>query len=321
MEIFFLRHGDAEGSLYNTPEADFERELTDRGRERLATEATGLARIVPVFDLILTSPLVRARQSAEIFAQAFQCHDGIRISSALQPPCDLHYLLEEIAIAESAQRILCVGHAPSLGMLATEMISGLEEENFFELKKGGILQVTLEEPTPDADARLAGFFPPDFLITLGRGATERPGDFPAQRKIPPEKDFLPEPPMHQENRDLPEPRLRGGWDGSLSEIPDRRRDGQEMDHPYAGERDRRGRQYPVPSESEEDINEVLKDEVSSLQDALGSIMGKSDKNNSRRTMDALNSFLGETGGSPPRKNDTPYEYDDSVLPKGIDLQL
>jgi phosphohistidine phosphatase len=86
MEIYFVRHGAAEGSLYNTPEADFERELTKYGRDTVTSGAECLKNFVPGFDLILTSPLVRAVQTAEIFAAPSTAAPPLEEAPPCSPP-------------------------------------------------------------------------------------------------------------------------------------------------------------------------------------------------------------------------------------------
>ena len=326
MEIYFLRHGEAEGSLYNSPEADFERELTQRGRERLTAEAAGLIRLIPGFDLILTSPLVRARQSAEIFAGVFNCHDRLRVSSAMNPPTSVENLMEEIVLAgDEAQRVLVVGARPGPWQCWQQRwFLAWTRKNFFDLKKGGMLQMTMERPDPDTDAKLASFLPAEFLIHLGKGEGRLVMPEVSHRlDLPDEAEFLPD----EQKQELPEPEVENGWDVSLSERPDRRRPDRDVEHPYTGDRDRRDRQYP-PTESNrhENVNETIQEEVSSLQSALDALMGGvGSKGNDQRTRDALSSFLGGSGNAPQyeeiHSQGIDDGYDEPQMPRGIDIQL
>jgi len=167
MELYFLRHGDAEIPLFKTPRADFERNLTEIGIKDTLEEAFGLKEFTPGFDVIFTSPLMRAMQTAAIFGEIFDCNEKIKQLNALAPPGDLVDLLESIALEGDVERVLCVGHAPSLGTMATEILTGIDEENFYPLRKGGLLCMELEHPALDSEAHLIYLLEPIFLKRIG----------------------------------------------------------------------------------------------------------------------------------------------------------
>lgn len=167
MEIYFLCHGDAEIPLFKTPRADFERNLSEHGIASIMNEAYGLKEFVPDFDVIFTSPITRAMQTADIFAEVFDCHDEVHKLIALAPPGDIEGLMETFALAGDVERILCVGHSPSLEIMASEIITGLEEERLFPLKNGGILCFRMEKPQLHSEAEIEYLMDPIFLIKLG----------------------------------------------------------------------------------------------------------------------------------------------------------
>ncbi len=167
MEIYFLCHGDAEIPLFKTPRADFERNLSEHGIAGIMNEAYGLKEFIPGFDIIFTSPITRAMQTADIFAEVFDCHDEVHKLIALAPPGDIEGLMEAFAFLGDVERILCVGHSPSLEIMATEIITGLEEERLFPLKNGGILCFRMEKPQLHSEAEIEYLMDPIFLIKLG----------------------------------------------------------------------------------------------------------------------------------------------------------
>ena len=167
MEIYFLCHGDAEIPLFKTPRADFERNLSEHGITGIMNEAYGLKEFVPGFDVIFTSPITRAMQTADIFAEVFDCHEDVQKLIALAPPGDIEGLMETFALEGDVERILCVGHSPSLEIMATEIITGLEEERLFPLKHGGILCFRMEKPQLHSEAEIEYLMDPIFLIKLG----------------------------------------------------------------------------------------------------------------------------------------------------------
>ncbi len=167
MEIYFLRHGQAEAPLFNTPEEDFERSLTEQGQKDTLMHAVGLKKIVKYIDVILTSPLFRAYQTASIYADVFQCSDAIVETQSLAPPSHLADLLEVIAQQGDVKKILCVGHEPYLGMMATELITAIEDESFFPFKNGAVLRIDMESPILHEEAKLVYFLHPSVLKKLG----------------------------------------------------------------------------------------------------------------------------------------------------------
>ncbi len=167
MELYFLRHGDAEVSLFNTPRADYERNLTELGAEDVLKGALAMKMFVNRFDVIYTSPLKRAVQTASIFGKVFKCSDRIKKLDALMPPGNLRSLLDTIAFQGNPEKVLCVGHEPSLGIMATEILTGIEEENMFPIKKGGVLCIDMKKPHVDAESELLYLVHPMFLGKIG----------------------------------------------------------------------------------------------------------------------------------------------------------
>jgi phosphohistidine phosphatase len=121
---------------------------------------------IGALDVILTSPLLRAHQTGQIFGKVLECENIIQ-TDVLRPPCRLRDVIEVLAQQQGAERVLCVGHDPSLGEIATELITGINEENFFPFEKGGILRMDMETPTASIDARLIYFLDSSIPRALG----------------------------------------------------------------------------------------------------------------------------------------------------------
>jgi phosphohistidine phosphatase len=137
MELYFLRHGIAadvgpEGS------GDVGRPLTAEGIEKIKEEARGLRRLGVRPSIVLSSPLVRARQTAELVRHALGLDS--RIVDALAPGCDIVRLRDLIGEYRSAERVMVVGHEPDF----SEMIGALTGGSRILLKKGGLARVDLE---------------------------------------------------------------------------------------------------------------------------------------------------------------------------------
>ena len=146
VELLLLRHGIAEERC---PErVDGERALTAVGRSRTRAVAERLVQLGLGCDQLVTSPLVRARQTAEIAVAAGILIEGspsVRVDAALAPGRDPLPLVAEFQRAASAhtrlQRLALVGHEPDLGALAAQLIGA--PEGAIVLKKAGIALLLL----------------------------------------------------------------------------------------------------------------------------------------------------------------------------------
>lgn len=135
MEIYFLRHGVAEDMAPGG--SDAARRLTDKGIAKLEAAREGLRRLKVAPDLLLTSPLVRARQTAEVVGR----HLGLepQVADVLAPGCDAARLRSLLAEHPGVGRVMVVGHEPDFSRMIAELTGGR-----VEMKKGGLARVDLE---------------------------------------------------------------------------------------------------------------------------------------------------------------------------------
>jgi phosphohistidine phosphatase len=153
MEIWILRHAKAEEGGPDTP--DEERALTPAARTRMRSAARAIARLEPKFDAILTSPLRRARQTAEPVAQALGQGKDLIETVALAPGADPGEILREIE-RRRRKRVLLVGHMPHLGELLGYLLTG-RPNTPIEMKKGALACVEFEGETPKPPGTLTLF--------------------------------------------------------------------------------------------------------------------------------------------------------------------
>lgn len=121
MRLYVMRHGNA----VDTEDWDgeeFERPLTDEGRAELLDVAQGLRWLDLKVDGVVTSPLTRARETAEPVAKALGV--PLHVDSALAPGLDLSVLSPLLFSARELQGILIVGHEPDLSELVGQLIAG-----------------------------------------------------------------------------------------------------------------------------------------------------------------------------------------------------
>jgi phosphohistidine phosphatase len=177
MELYLIRHGIAE---QRSPDLEDEkRELTTKGRDKTQKVAKRLYELGLRFKLILTSPLVRARQTAEIL-QTCGLSAQIEESSHLSPAGDIHLWLswlEQKQMLATDTQLALVGHEPDLGQWAEILIWGQKRESEFAedsldsypaalvLKKAGIIGVNLpKQGSPVGRSQLLWLTPPKLLL-------------------------------------------------------------------------------------------------------------------------------------------------------------
>src|SRR4051794_25504962 len=113
MEIYLLRHGDAVDRLTGGYARDEERPLTEAGREEAQVAGEALAGLGETIDLVLTSPLVRAEQTAGIAAKVVRPARGPEHCAALAPGGDPEEIVAAL-VADGTRSALLVGHMPDL---------------------------------------------------------------------------------------------------------------------------------------------------------------------------------------------------------------
>lgn len=142
MDIYFIRHGiAADPSEY---EYDRDRPLTDKGREKTERVAEKIGQIGVKFDLILTSPLVRAQQTAQILLE-IGLTNLVEEFVPLSPGGNLQEFLQtwsESDYGKTEGAIALVGHQPDLTDWAEQLIWGEIGEKLI-LKKAGIIGLSV----------------------------------------------------------------------------------------------------------------------------------------------------------------------------------
>lgn len=163
MELLILRHGIAFPRDPKRWPDDSERPLTMEGVKRARRAAVGLKRIAQRPALVLTSPLVRARDTAAIFAQAAHWPEAIECA-ALSPAGSPEEVLEMLRRrGAKAECVAVVGHQPHLGRLLALCLRGDARSEAFELKKSAIVCLRFEGPPRARQAALAWALPPRIL--------------------------------------------------------------------------------------------------------------------------------------------------------------
>jgi phosphohistidine phosphatase len=161
-ELYLIRHGVAEERGDAWPD-DSKRPLTEDGTSRMRKAARGLSRLGVVFDIVLTSPLVRARQTAEIVAGGLAPRPSLVNIDSLGPDAGYAALIADLEKHARKPRIALVGHEPDIGEVAARLIGSRRS---IEFKKGAICRIDVDEIPPTGPGQLRWFITPKILLAL-----------------------------------------------------------------------------------------------------------------------------------------------------------
>jgi len=150
MQLYFLRHGEADWPGWTKP--DDERPLTDFGKKEVRQVAKFLDRRKSNPDLIVSSPLPRALQTAEVAAE--QLKTKLRQDEALEPGFGISEL-STLLKRHHSKALMLVGHEPDFSSVISALTGG-----FIKMSKAGIALVDLDPETEKG--RLLWLFPPKF---------------------------------------------------------------------------------------------------------------------------------------------------------------
>lgn len=168
MDLFLLRHAIAEPAGDSGAGLDRERRLTPEGGETMRKIVQGMKARKLEFDVILSSPFVRAKQTAEIVAEIFQCKKRLKLSPHLAPGGSFQKLIEELNSDHARKKsILLTGHEPYLSSLISFLISGSPEIPI-NFKKGGLGKLSVDGLRHGRCATL------EWLLTPGQLKAMRP---------------------------------------------------------------------------------------------------------------------------------------------------
>jgi phosphohistidine phosphatase len=147
MQLYIVRHGIAIDREDPKCPADPERYLTEEGIEKTEQAAEGAAALGATADVFLSSPYLRATQTAEIFARALNySQKKILKTEALLPGSDPTALFRDLAKDKQSVSVFCFGHAPQLDELIAVAL-GLKNP-ITALKKAGVALLDLKRISP-----------------------------------------------------------------------------------------------------------------------------------------------------------------------------
>lgn len=163
MHVVFIRHASAEASAEG---GDAKRELTKHGKAEAHATARGIRSMGVRLDVVLTSPLVRAAQTAEIVAKV---HKGaaVVVDEDLAPPADAAGLARRLRDLqnENVRAVALVGHAPTLDECLARLVAGVHSIGT-NLSKAGAACVLLGSDAANGKAELLWYLHRKHLAML-----------------------------------------------------------------------------------------------------------------------------------------------------------
>ena len=167
MKVYLVRHGIAVERIGGAILNDSMRPLTDDGRAETKQVAHALKRLNVKPDLIVSSPLVRAKQTAEILKDVIGHVEEVQITDTLAPggsATDVYKFLRQF---NKIDEVFLVGHEPDMGRLTATMLrAGHQCEIPF--KKAGVCRVDIYDLPPTSPGTLKWFITPKIAALIGK---------------------------------------------------------------------------------------------------------------------------------------------------------
>ena len=166
MDLLIIRHAAAENreDFARSGRPDSERPLTKRGVERMQMAARGLTTMALPIERLISSPAVRAMQTAEIVAPGLERRE-IESEGVFAPEAPVNLAVEWLRKQPRVDGMAVVGHEPNLGQLAEALIAGRPGGNM-PLKKGGMILIRFDNAIGYGNGKLVWALPPAVLRAL-----------------------------------------------------------------------------------------------------------------------------------------------------------
>ena len=166
MDLFILRHGEA-GERSSSLAGDRKRPLTSSGKLEISEIAKALKIIGLKFDLVITSPLKRAYDTATIVSEVLKIGNKVQVWKELIPEGQKTELYRKISELKEEYVVLMVGHQPLLGEMTNDMIQrGKSSPCNLLLKKGGIVRIRLKTRNSVPKGELRWLLTPGILKSI-----------------------------------------------------------------------------------------------------------------------------------------------------------
>jgi len=157
-----IRHAVAEERGDEWPD-DAKRPLSDDGASRMRKAARGLDRLGVTLDVVVTSGLVRAKQTAELVAGAMNPRPPIVTADSRAPEGSYQEIIADLEKQSKRTRIAIVGHEPGIGEFAARLIGS---RHSIEFKKGAVCRIDVDAMPPSGPGELRWLLTPKILRSI-----------------------------------------------------------------------------------------------------------------------------------------------------------
>lgn len=166
LELYLVRHAVAAERGPDYPD-DRLRPLTDEGVTKFARAVAGLREFGVTLDVVITSPLQRARETADLLVAGLRPKPKLVVVEALAPDHTLAEVMTAVGKVAStgrgASRLALVGHEPDLGAMAARLLGA---RGTMEFRKGAVCRIDVDRAMPSGPGTLRWFLPPRALRGL-----------------------------------------------------------------------------------------------------------------------------------------------------------
>jgi phosphohistidine phosphatase len=164
-QLYVMRHGIAVARGDPNFPDDAMRPLTPEGKKKLKAIAKGLFRLGLCMDSIISSPLVRASETAAVVAEVFGPGITVERSDFLRPGGSLQALLTSLSKRRDHHSVLVVGHEPDLSEGVAKLIGNARAN--FQFKKGGCCRIDFDKFPPGPPGKLVWWLTPRVMRKIG----------------------------------------------------------------------------------------------------------------------------------------------------------
>lgn len=166
--LLLLRHAIAEDA--GPDQRDEERRLTGEGKRKLREVVAGMRALALPVEKVLSSPLTRAVETAEIVAEGYDLDDEIEVTPALAPGAAPDAVLAVLGSVGRPAGIVLVGHEPDLGAIASTLLVGTPGLLHLGFRKAGLAGIVVPSLPPRSAGSLDFFMTPGQLRRIGRSS-------------------------------------------------------------------------------------------------------------------------------------------------------
>lgn len=162
LELYIIRHGLAGRSLEDE-KMDAERPLKKKGKSKMKEIAKGLKEKKIYFDMVVSSPLLRSKESAEIVNEFCGQTEEVTVTDLLKPDSSFNDLINFLNKLKKSKKIAIVGHEPFLSGFASYCLTK-RKSPLINLKKGGVLMLEVGETITPGHCTLSWLMDPNLIL-------------------------------------------------------------------------------------------------------------------------------------------------------------